>query len=77
MIEITTATEEQLVAELARIADEGEETSALMEVTPDFTPAMREVESRIIKLRREQRAVGNALRALRGLAPIQPRNYRR
>lgn len=76
MIDITTATEEQLIAELDRIGEEGYEASMLMEITPDFTPAMREVESRVTKLRKQQREVGNALRALRGLAPIQPRRVR-
>lgn len=77
MIDITTATEEQLIAELDRIGEEGYEASMLMEATPDFTPAMREVESQIAKLRAEHRRVGNGLRALRGLPPIQPRNSRR
>ena len=77
MIDITTATEEQLLAELDRIGEEGYEASMLMEVTPDFTPAMREVESQIFELRAEQRRVGNALRALRGLPPIQSRHARR
>lgn len=76
MIDITTATEEQLIAELDRIGDEGYEASELMSITPDFTPAMREIESRVIKLRKQHREVGNALRALRGLPPIQPRRRR-
>lgn len=65
MIDITTATSEELTAELASVNAEGELAADLFAFLDPFTKAGREAESRMTKLMMRRRAIISRLRELR------------